>query len=103
MNSAFNVTKDPNSDLDYTLNWGPWLLDGDTILESTWTTADPPAPPPLGPGVVLHDPAIDPTRTKAVVWMSGGTNGHAYQVVNQITTVARRVERCSIWVQISPR
>jgi hypothetical protein len=35
--ATFYATKDPNSDLDYAINWGDWLVGTDTISTSTWT------------------------------------------------------------------
>ncbi|RNL66228.1 hypothetical protein EFK50_00970 [Nocardioides marmoriginsengisoli] len=80
-------TKDPDSKLDYLANWagtgpkGPWLKDGDTIATSEWIV---PA------GLTKTDEAN--TDTTATIWLSGGTLGQSYEVVNRITTAQGRGE-----------
>ena len=32
--------KDPDATLDYTVEWGEWLGDGDTVSTATWTVPD---------------------------------------------------------------
>ena len=72
--------KDPDAVLDYTINWAAWL-DGDTISASTWT---------IPSGLTKDSDAFgDSTVT---VWLSGGTAGIEYSIVNHITTAAGREE-----------
>ncbi len=72
--------KDPDSVLDYTINWLTWL-DGDTISASTWTV----------PSGLTEDSDTFGDST-ATVWLSGGTVGKEYRIVNHITTAAARQE-----------
>jgi hypothetical protein len=58
------VTHDPNANLDYTVDWADWLVDGETISSSTWIV-----PTGLTAGVASHD------TTTAWCWISGGTAG----------------------------
>ena len=72
--------KDPDSVLDYTVNWLTWL-DGDTISASTWTVPS---------GLTKDSDTFGDSTT--TVWLSGGTVGKEYSIVNHITTAAGREE-----------
>ena len=71
---------DPDAVLDYTVNWETWL-DGDTISASSWTL-------PTG----LTEDSNTFGDSIATVWLSGGTVGKRYSIVNHITTAAGREE-----------
>jgi hypothetical protein len=81
--------KDPNADLDYTVDWSVWLPAGDTISVSAWTV----------PGGLTSDQASN-TTTTAKIWLQSGTVGTAYTVSNRITTTAGRVNDQSFIVVI---
>ena len=70
--------KDPDAVLDYTVDWEDWL-DSDTISASEWSI-----PTGLTEG---SDTFGDSTAT---VWLSSGTAGKDYNIVNHITTAAGR-------------
>jgi hypothetical protein len=72
--------KDPDSVLDYTVNWEDWL-DSDTLSASSWTT---PA------GLTKDSDAFGDSA--ATVWLSSGSVGERYSIVNHITTDAGRQE-----------
>ena len=72
--------KDPDSVLDYTVNWETWL-DGDTISASSWTV-------PTG----LTKDSVSFGDSAATVWLSSGTLGRRYDILNHITTAAGREE-----------
>jgi hypothetical protein len=78
-----SVNKDPDATLDYKRNWGPWLADADddTIVTSTWIVPD---------GLTKDSESND--TTTATVWLSGGTAGLSYDVVNRITTAQGRTD-----------
>lgn len=82
---TFRVNKDPDSVLDYTIDWSSWLEDGDTISASTWTFPD---------GITKDSDSNDTTSTQ--VWVSGGTLNTRYTVVNHIETVDGREEDAEI-------
>lgn len=84
------IAKDKDSDLDYSFNWAPWLVEGDSIKESTWS-ADP--------GIVADRPGR--IGNLSTVWISGGTPENWYAVTNTILTEAgRRDQRVfSVFVQ----
>lgn len=83
--------KDPDADLDFLVDWSSWLADtgGDTIVTSTWITPT---------GITTHTASF--TSTTAIVWLSGGTLGINYPLVNRITTVAGRIEDQTVMVFI---
>ena len=73
--------KDPDSYLDYYVDWSPWLPEGDTITGSLW---------------ILPDDLISELEgvydTSTLIWMSGGVIGQTYELVNRITTVGGRIQ-----------
>lgn len=73
-------SKDPNSVLDYAVDWSAWL-GTDTIATATWTV-------PTG----LTKASDSATTTVATVWLSGGTVGTEYSVNCRITTAGGRTE-----------
>jgi hypothetical protein len=86
--------KDPSAVLDFNLNWSDWLTGAEEIVASTWTSPD---------GLTIDTSSY--TSSLAVVWLSGGTNGRTYRVVNRITTnnSPARIEERTITVQVVER
>lgn len=70
--------KDPDEVLDYVIDWSA-RLDTDTISTSAWTV-------PTG----LTDTDEDHTTTTTTLWLSSGTLGEAYEILNRITTTGGR-------------
>ena len=66
--------KDPQSVLDYEINWTEWLK-GDTIIVSQWTVEE---------GLIQDSNSF--TDTITTVWFSGGTNQSRYEATNSIIT-----------------
>jgi hypothetical protein len=85
--------KDPESTLDYFIDWSAWLGE-DSIVESEWDVPD---------GLVLEDESEEDGR--CTVWLSGGTVGTLYAVTNQITTNSTppRVEERTLYIKIENR
>lgn len=73
--------KDPDSILDYPMDWSDWLETGDSISTAVWTV---PA------GLTKTDEIV--ASPLATIWLSGGstTPGTRYEVVCHITTAAGR-------------
>jgi hypothetical protein len=71
--------KDPDAALAYGVDWSDWLLDGESITNSTWFV-DPVDSPPLE---VLGDDGSPPDTA---VLISGGELGVVYRVTNRIVT-----------------
>ena len=85
--------KDPDSKLDYTMLWAPWLESGDALASATWT-ADP--------GITISSsPAASFTSTTATVWLEGGTIGGAYNINCAITTTGSRVDERTFVLKVS--
>lgn len=86
------LTKQPLERMDFTMNWSDVLsADSDTIASSTWEV-------PLG----ITSVAQTNTTTGATIWLSGGTDGQSYTLVNQITTAnsPSRIYRQALQVKI---
>jgi hypothetical protein len=83
--------KDPSAVLDYQTNWATWL-GVDTILTSTWTV-------PTG---ITKDSDTN-TTTTCTIWLSGGTAGVYYDLVNHITTAGGRTEERTITIMVEQR
>lgn len=76
------LVKDPDSVLDYRVDWSAWLPPGDLLLDAQWITTGA-----LG----VEQSAI--SDTAAVAWLSGAsTEGTRNTVANRITTAAGRTE-----------
>ena len=79
--------KDPNSVLDYTINWSSWL-DGDTISTSTWVL----------PSGITNDSDSN-TTTTASITLSSGSHNVDYKLVNRIVTAASLTHEQAIRIQ----
>jgi len=90
---TFRATKDANATLDYTLDWSQWLMSGDALASSTWTTTA---------GLTVDSDRLDADNT-TTVWLSGGTAGRSYTVTNRITTDDGRTDDRSIVVYVTER
>lgn len=77
-----SFTKDPDSTLDYQMDWTTFLST-DTIASSTWSVA--------GYDAELIVNSTSNTSTTATVWLSGGTVNVKYNVTNKVTTASGRV------------
>jgi hypothetical protein len=83
-------TKDPGARLDYQIDWSDWL-DADTISTSAWTVPS---------GITQYGSATN-TTTTATIWFSGGTAGSTYEITNQITTAAGRINEQTFSIRIA--
>ena len=79
--------KDPDEVLDYRGDWvgttykpGPLFGSGDTISNSLWVV-----PAGLSKESDTHDGG------SVTIWLSGGTDGETYELLNRITTAEGRV------------
>lgn len=81
-NQYFEQT--PDEVLPYFIDWATLLAaeddgDGDTISTSDWTVSPS--------GLTLQNSEIDSNSTRAVIDVSGGTDGVLYTLTNTIETV----------------
>jgi hypothetical protein len=83
--------KDPDSVIDYGLDWTDWL-NGDAISSSEFLVPT---------GITKNDDLHDDTTT--TVWLSGGSVGRTYDIVNRIQTMGGRREDRTIQVRISEK
>jgi hypothetical protein len=95
---TFKIDKDPNADLNYSIDWTQWLTGSETIASSTWAV-DPKS------GMTMHDAGLDVSNKIATVWLRGGAVGLSYPVTNSITTnsVPPRKDDRSIYVSVIQR
>lgn len=90
---VLSCVKDPSAVLDYGLDWTTWLA-GDTINTSTWT---------VSAGITKTSESVDPTNKATTIWLSGGTAGVEYDIVNRIVTVGGRTDERTIRVIVRER
>jgi hypothetical protein len=88
---AQDFVKDPDAVLDYQIDWSSWL-DSDTISTSDWTV----------PSGLTEDSASN-TTTTATIWLSGGTEGETYTVINEIVTAGGRTDNRSIYIRVEEK
>lgn len=91
--SGNQFIKDPEAKLDYVVDWSAWLEpDADTIATSEWDAPD---------GLTVESEAA--TNSRATVWLSGGTEGSVYPVVNSIVTAAGRTDERTIYIHVNDK
>lgn len=88
-----SFVKDPQATLDYSIDWGPWLV-ADTITASTWVADS-------GITIVPASETFDDTTTR--LFLSGGTAGQNYVLTNTITTTGSRIDERSIQINVRQR
>lgn len=86
--------KDPDATLDYSFDWGPWLMN-DTIATSTWTINT------SGLSVVPASESF--TDTVTTMFLTGGAVNEKYVVTNTITTAGSRTDERSILIRVRDR
>jgi hypothetical protein len=92
-NPIATFEKDPNAVLDYVIDWGDeWLEAGDEISTSTWTV-------PTG----ITKDSDTKTTTTTTIWLSGGTDGVSYDIVNRIVTTGGRTDDRTITIKVRER
>ena len=75
--------KDPNERKDYDLSWVPLLVDGDTLLSSTWTVETDDTT------LNIYDDSF--TDTVCTVWVEAGeTSIPSVDLLNRVTTAGWR-------------
>lgn len=79
--ATFFALKDPQADLDYSIDWSLWLTGTDTLSTSTWIVPS---------DLTAHNQSYGTATT--ITWLSGGTNGEVYDVVNRVVTAGGRTE-----------
>jgi len=90
--SDITFYKDPEAVLDYGVDWSSWLTDSETISSSSWTV----------PSGITEDSNTS-SDTKATIWLSGGTDGESYKLINHIITSAGREEDQTMWIVVKEK
>lgn len=83
--------KDPDAVLDYQIDWSDWL-GSDTISSSSWTVPT---------GITKDSDTNDTTST--IIWLSGGTVGTTYSIINHIVTASGRKDDRTIYIEVQER
>jgi len=83
--------KDPDEVLDYNIDWSDRLV-SDTIATSTWVV-------PTG----ITAESEDKAATTTTLWLSSGTLGAKYDILNRIVTAEGRTMDQTVTLRIRPR
>lgn len=90
------VLKDPESALDYSVDWGVRYLSGDVLSESSWSVV-----PVENGGLTIDGSRFD--QASATVNVSGGQPGKVYRLLNQVVTSQGLHDSRSILVRVEVR
>lgn len=88
--------KDPQSRVDYSIDWGQGYLDGQTLAASLWAVR-----PEEPGGIAVDEASFDLSRAAAT--LSGGIAGHLYNVSNRVTLSDGRSDERSITLRVEQR
>jgi len=95
--------KDPSAVLDYRFDWAPktnhsgfsdWLNAGELITSYSVTV---PA------GIVKDSDELTDNDTSVTVWISGGSDGVEYSIVNEVTTNQGRTDSRTVIIPVQVR
>jgi hypothetical protein len=87
--------KDPQSRLDYAIDWTPYLAE-QSIEASLWAVV-----PDEPGGVAAEETSFEPDRTAAR--LAGGLTGHSYSVSNLVTFSDGTTDIRSITLRVEER
>lgn len=90
--SLGRVVKDPDSRLDFVVDWSSWLPSDDFIASAAASVQS---------GLTLHTQTY--TSTQHAIWVSGGTVGTEYNVTSRIETNGGRIDERSFKIQVRER
>lgn len=93
--STFYASKDPQSTLDYGIDWSSWVATGDAIDSAVWAIDGPDAV------LTLSNDAV--ANNVATVRAAGGTDGYSYDLVCTVTTTSGLVAERTITLAIADR
>jgi len=83
--------KDPNSTLDFVVDWTAWL-NGDTISTVTWMVT-----------AGITKTSESNTTTTATIWLSGGQSRSVYPITCRITTAGGRIDDYSFEILVGEK
>lgn len=96
---GLSISKDPEAQLTYTLDWTEWLPVGDTITTLDWTIgarANDPAP-------LEEESSGIQSGNKTYIELSGGQVNKVYTVTAKVTTNDGLIDRRSFRVRVENR
>lgn len=88
-----SIPKDPAAVEDYGVDWSDVLdsYGGDTIATSVWSVPS---------GITETTPPPSFTGPLTSIWLSGGTAGVDYDLVNTITTTGGRTNQRTLRIRV---
>lgn len=99
LNQVLYISKDPEAQLFYTLDWSEWLDSGDTIAVADYTVTtrtNDPAP-------LVEESSGISGGTKTYIELSAGQEGKTYTVEVKVTTADGLVDRRYFKVKVENR
>lgn len=90
------MVKDPDTRIDFGIDWAVICPDGQAVVASRWT-----ATPVEAGGVAIAGSAHD--LMQATVTLAGGIAGHVYRVTNRVTMGDGQIDERSIVVRVEER
>lgn len=95
------LLKDPAAKLDYTIDFGGWLEETETITNASWARS------PVGITISggAYAPTVSADGKRCTVWLEAGAVGVTYTITVSITTSnsPARLEDRSFKVQVEDR
>ncbi|MDE2469201.1 MAG: hypothetical protein KGL35_10790 [Bradyrhizobium sp.] len=113
--------KDPDEVLDYDINWAMRLYSADELISYNAAVAlDPSKALPVDPATVvvpadtiatstftlplgITSTQASFTNTKSKIWLSGGTVGASYEILNRITTAGGRTMDQTVKIKLKEK
>ena len=90
--SLGRVVKDPDSLLDFVVDWESWLPSDDYIVSAAASVQS---------GLTLHTQTY--TSSQHAIWVLGGTVGQEYTVTSRIETNGGRIDERTFRIQVRER
>jgi hypothetical protein len=86
--------KDPDEVLDYQVDWSD-RLSSDTLLTSVWSIS--------GDDSILTEDSSEISGDNTIIWLSAGTLGEAYNLLNRVTTTGGRTMDQTVRLRIKAK
>jgi len=90
------LVKDPDTRIDYEVDWGTAYPDGQAVVASAWAIA-PEEAGGLSVAATAHD------LTRATVTLTGGVIGHVYRIGNRVTLSDGQIDERSMTIRVEER
>lgn len=90
------MVKDPDTRIDFEIDWGLAYPDGQAVLASLWEVT-----PAEANGLMVAASAHDLMQTTAT--LAGGVAGHVYRVANRVTLNDGQIDERSMTIRVEER